>query len=362
MKLPLNKREKIVLAKYFIYRLEDIYGKELQDSSEYKKYYLPLKNYIRNKLGKDQIPNLEQRIEIEYGIPLKYFDTNFEEIRDNEFPNLFKVVILNRFHFNENRNQWFTRTSFYDYYEDIAKHLHSIKNCSSEVLFDIPSPTNFARSYIKLKKMIEKKIDYQDDWCVCKFSDMNKFLIAITPTPLSDSIEKLLDQINQEKSNIDLLKKYPIYSIFSNIIRKDLKWSDIGFDYCSQDKIQIEIFAVKKKINIVKFGFKKSQNKWNLLFAISTKDGFIDYTTLYRVLETQKNYIVQKNISRLNKHFKTFFGIEENPIFYDYTSRCYQTKFLYIRNSYKKKANKLRESNEVYVKPEFEESDENIDC
>ena len=40
----------IELAKYWVYRLEDIYKDELQDSPEYNNFYIPLKSYLRNNL------------------------------------------------------------------------------------------------------------------------------------------------------------------------------------------------------------------------------------------------------------------------------------------------------------------------
>lgn len=196
------------LASYWIYRLEDIYGNELKDSNEYKKYYLPLKNYIRNKLGKYQEPTLEQRIELEYKVPHIHFDYDFKEIRDNKFPSLFKVIKVTREHFNENKKQSFTRTNKYDDYELSAEQLEEIKKDSTvRILEDIPSSLDFAENYIKINELVKMYGDDKDDWYSRKFEDMNQFLNEVTPNPMSLFIEKVLKSIEEENLHIKAIKE-----------------------------------------------------------------------------------------------------------------------------------------------------------
>lgn len=250
--------------------------------------------------------------------------------------------------------------------KDIIANISKKNEWSYEDIKEVIRERNFSKLK-KVRNKLVKLYEKQND------SDRKKYKIVIKD--IDDAINLIISTriranlpINEDMRNFvsykfgeDSCTKPLINKLFPNINCKDLRWSDIGLDYCSQDKIQIEIFTIKKKINIKIFGIKKGNNNWNLLFIISFKSGFIDYPTLYRVLKTEENYNVQKNISRLNKHFKNFFGIEENPIFYNYISKCYQTRFLYIKNSYQKKAKEIQNSDEIYINSKFEELDENKD-
>lgn len=185
--------------------------------------------------------------------------------------------------------------------------------------------------------------------------------LAKGSTKVTFTIDKLLISDTTKNQINTKVKKYPLNKFFPNINSKELHWTDIGLDFCSADKIEIKIGKVKKKISIEEFGLNKAHNSWKLLFTISSNNGFIDYPTLFKILDTKSKDAIQQNISRLRKKLSNYFGINEKPISYNSIQRCYQTEFLYFRNAYQKKAEELRTSDKVYFNPKFEILDENKD-
>lgn len=222
MKLPLNKRKKIVLARYWIYRLDYILEKELSYSDYHKNLYTKLKSYLidEGKYGIDS--TLHEKIELQYAIPKSYYNIDYNRIRDVKFPNLFKNIKLIQRYFNKKDGDRHSITTYHYYSKDRIKKYNSLKNKTIYVFNEIPTPKVFIQNYIKLKEFIEddrfnnfpnfnSDVDFALEIKVL-FEDMNKFLIAITPKPLSDHIETLLDQINQEKLNLVNTKEKQVKS------------------------------------------------------------------------------------------------------------------------------------------------------
>jgi len=257
------------------------------------------------------------------------------------------------------------------------RSIHISENKNLEIVDLIPSAEEFAETYSFYFKSkgtgsirTEQNQEILDDLELLLKNiqpslkvEFEKFLLSIG---MNDKETNSLNGASNQnddtpKRNKDYLKNYPINSIFPNINCKDLQWSNVGFDYCSLEKIEIKIIDRKKKISIKEFGLKNSSNIWKILFTFSSKNGFIDYPTLFRILDTKHKNTIQKNISRLNKHFKIYFGIGENPIVYDYSDKSYHTKLLYFRNSYLREVKKQQDSDTTFINSEFEEIDENSD-
>lgn len=339
--------------------MEDIYGEELRDSAEYKKYYLPLKNYIRNELGKDQEPTLEQRIELKFEIPQKYYNKNYKKLRDNKFPKLFKGTILEEKHFNENKKEWITRIKSYDNYAEIDERIYFLKNASVKILDDIPIPKDFAKHYVKLKKLVDDYNADSNEWHIRKFSDMNEFLIAITPKPLSEHIETLLNQINQEKLNLVNTKKkqeladnnkandiserpqdqkktdkreknhgqegkQPLID-FRKLIPQDIQWKQIEINILDEDSIKIKYpggsFDVRfsQTQRFINKTTSKCNDLWSLLLELSLIECFQPNDHTYKIL-TKKPGKAKNRVYALGKALMDEFGNIEKP-FLPYNSQ-----------------------------------------
>lgn len=337
MKLILNKREKIVLAKYWIYRLEDIWGDELNNSSDYKEYYLPLKSYLidQGKYVKD--PSLHQKIALQFAIPQKYYNIDYKKLRDDKFPNLFKVISATKKPKNEKKKKAFTYAFSHHYSKEIEKQFNKSNNYTLKTFKDIPKPKAFADSYIRAKDFVDKyfpnynknlypNLDCSadsEDWRLGVFLDMNKFLIAITPTLKSDRIETLLDQINQEKLNLVNTKKKQEESFKLPIeVPTGTTWNQITITVFDDEHLIIKVPNDEVRIDFANAGFadKRAKDKskwkpnetWKILLEMA-ESKMIHKDKHYAILSRGKGEPKQR-LYKLNQTLRKLIMIDDNPI------------------------------------------------
>ncbi len=315
--------KEVELAKYWIYRLEKRWGDELRYSAIHWKLYNSLKGYLIDQNMYIKNPSLQQKIALQFAVPQKYYNINYRELRDNKFPNLFKCIILKRKHFNKNKNKWFTYTSKHDYYDDVLKQTHSLKNYSHEIFDIIPKPKDFAKHYVKLKKLVDDYNADSNEWEFCKFSDMNKFLIAITPKPLSEHIETLLDRINQEKLNIVNTKKKQEQSFKLPIeVPTGTTWKQISIIVFDNEHLLIKVPNYEERIDFANAGFadKRAKDKskwkpnetWKILLEMA-ESKMINKDKHYAILSRGKGEPKQR-LYKLNQTLRKLVMIDDNPI------------------------------------------------
>lgn len=295
MKLTLTTKEKILLAKYWIFKLEDLYGDNLKDYDEYKLYYLPLKSYHLNKTASDINDDLRRRYEILYKIPQKYYDIDYTEIRDKKFPKLFRVAKLTQKIKKDSKIEPIKKISYYDLYETDINKYKKDSRYKVRTYGRIWDATRFADEYIRIKKYLKKykkSIDYS--WLKEKFIDMNKFLNEITPKPISKYIEDLLQQI--DKDNLDIV----------NIEKKqgntksagDGMYNKYGYSYYDWKNLtkqrQVEILADMARKDTV-----NTQNQWWNNFKAEFPEGYSTELGRYRDKFKIKNRHQQFKINGL---------------------------------------------------------------
>ncbi len=204
MKLTLTNKEKIELAEYWIFKLEDIYGDSLMDYDEYKLYYLPLKSYLLNNTGSSINDDLRHRYEILFKIPRKYYDIDYTAIRDKIFPKLFRVAKVTQKIKKDGKTKPIIRIKYYDLYETDINKYKKDNRYKVKTYGRIWTATQFADKYIRMKKNLEKyNRSFDNSWQKEIFKDMNKFQIEITPKPIPKYIGSVLKSISNNNNSTE---------------------------------------------------------------------------------------------------------------------------------------------------------------
>ncbi len=129
---------------------------------------------------------------------------------------------------------------------------------------------------------------------------------------------------NQKNLNIN-------YKLFSFKTDADTKWEDITIEVKNGLVVCIDSKDYSQEVNYVHMNMCKQDGNqsatWDLLIKFIERKGIINA----RINSYEKSVKQQKSL--LCKKLRDYFGINEEPIYWDYRLRCYRTRF---KTCYKK--------------------------
>lgn len=289
-----GQEKNIELAQYWINKLTDNWKDELSLSDEYKKYYIPLKSFLINQLGVYKEPKLEDKIALEFEIPRKYYNKDYKKIVKENFKNLFKIVES----FEPVHESDGTYVALKKFRYPIAG-LSFVKSVTDnyKIIDEVPSPKTFAADYIEQTtdySPVAIQTEYPQFFSTHWLNDMEQFLSAITPKPISTHIENLLDKINEDNLN-DVIPK-----------EKQIKLKDTSegmrnkYGYFYQDwknltkQQQVEILAEMARKDLV-----NTPSHWWNNFKTEFPEGYSVELSRYKNKIKRKNRHQQFKINGL---------------------------------------------------------------